>query len=63
MDENAGVYPLTDDLIYILQQRGDYYGWWDINRLHSYLFTDENGVADKTINPDVAWLFACCYIG
>ena len=62
MDEQAGVYPLTDDLMYILQQHGDYYGWWDIQS-HSYLFLDENGVADNSINPDVAWLFACCYIG
>lgn len=63
MDETAGVYPLTDDLMYILQQRGDYYGWWDIENTFSYLFVDENGIADDTVNPDVAWLFACCYIG
>ena len=62
MDENAGVYPLTDDLMYILQQHGDYYGWWNTES-HSYLFLDENGVIDDTINPEVAWLFACCYIG
>ncbi len=61
-DEQAGVYPLTDDLMYILQQHGAYYGWWDAES-YSYLFLDENGVKDETINPDVAWLFACCYIG
>ena len=61
-DSGAGVYPLTDDLMYILQQHGGYYGWWDLES-HSYLFLDANGVADKTINPDVAWLFACCYAG
>ena len=63
MDETAGVYPLTDDLIYILQQRGDYNGWYNIKNTNSYLFVDENGVADDTVNPDVAWLFACCYMG
>lgn len=62
MDQEAGVFPLTDDLMYILQQHGDYYGWWNIDS-YSYLFLDENGVVDTTVNPDVAWLFACCYIG
>ncbi len=61
-DEKAGVYPLTDDMMYILQQHGEYYGWWDAEG-HSYLFKDANDVADTTINPDVAWLFACCYAG
>lgn len=59
-DENAGVYPLTDDMMYILQQHGDYYGWWNIDG-HSYLFKDANGGNDTSVNPDVAWLFACCY--
>ena len=59
-DEKTGVYPLTDDMMYILQQHGEYYGWWN-TQSHSYLFLDANGLADTTINPDVAWLFACCY--
>ena len=61
-DQSEGVYPLTDDMMYILQQHGEYYGWWNIES-HSYLFKDANGGNDATINPDVAWLFACCYIG
>lgn len=61
-DEKTGVYPLTEDLMYILQQHGEYYGWWNAES-HSYLFLDADGVADTTINPDVAWLFACCYAG
>lgn len=61
-DETAGVYPLTDDLMYILQQHGEYYGWWNTES-HSYLFKDANGLNDTTVNPDVAWLFACCYAG
>ena len=61
MDAEAGVYPLTDDLIYILQQRGDYYGWWNTSS-KGYIFLDSNGNPDLTINPNVAWLFACAYI-
>ncbi|MBO5322700.1 MAG: hypothetical protein J6A88_01175 [Oscillospiraceae bacterium] len=61
MDENAGVYPLTEDLKYIIQQRGDYYGWWDAAG-KGYIFVDAQGTPDVTINPDVAWLFACAYI-
>ena len=60
-DEEAGVYPLTEDMVYILQEHGDYYGWWNIES-HSYLFKDANGGNDTTVNPAVAWLFACCYI-
>ena len=59
-DADAGVYPLTDDLMYILQQHGEYYGWWN-SESYSYLFKDANGGIDTTINPSVAWLFACCY--
>ena len=61
MDANAGVYPLTEDLKYIIQQRGDYYGWWNAGS-KGYIFLDAQGVADLTINPEVAWLFACAYI-
>ncbi|MBE6959110.1 MAG: hypothetical protein E7448_00080 [Ruminococcaceae bacterium] len=61
MDPDAGVYPLTEDLKYIIQQRGDYYGWWD-SASKGYIFVDSQGTPDVTINPDVAWLFACAYI-
>ena len=61
VDRSSGLYPLTQDLMYILQQHGDYAGWWDIS--HSgYLFKDVNGVNDMTINPQIAWLFMCVYI-
>ena len=60
-DSKEGVYPLTDDMMYILQQHGEYYGWWNTES-HSYLFKDANGGIDTSINPNVAWLFACCYI-
>lgn len=61
MDEETGVYPLTEDLKYIVQQRGEYSGWW--NESDSlYLFVDEGGNKIPGINPELAWLFMCCYI-
>ena len=62
MDETAGVYPLTDDLKYILQQRGDHYGWYDADGTQ-YLFKDANGDYIPGINAEISWLFPCCYIG
>lgn len=61
-DENTGVYPLTEDLKYIIQQRGDHTGWWDIDN-PGYIFKDIDGNNDNTINPDIAWLLMCCYVG
>lgn len=59
-DEAEGVYPLTEDLKYIIQQRGEYVGWWDIES-SGYLFKDANGNNDATINSEIAWLLMCCY--
>lgn len=61
-DEAEGVYPLTEDLKYIIQQRGDYVGWWDVDS-PSYLFVDAEGYDIPDINHDIAWLLMCCYIG
>ncbi len=61
MDEDKGVYPLTEDLKYILQQRGEYSGWWDPDA-NLYLFKDSDGNNLPGINNDIAWLFMCCYI-
>lgn len=61
VDETEGVYPLTEDLKYIIQQRGDYVGWWNIEN-SGYLFKDVNGNNDPTINAEIAWLLMCCYI-
>lgn len=62
MDEKAGVYPLTDDLKYIIQQRGDHYGWFDEDGTQ-YLFLDQNGAVIPGINKEISWLFPCRYIG
>ena len=61
MDPETGVYPLTEDLKYIIQQRGDHSGWFDAES-QSYLFKDENGEKIPGINSEISWLFMCCYI-
>ena len=61
MDPNAGVYPLTEDLKYIIQQRGEFSGWFDPNS-QTYLFEDENGQQLPGINNEISWLFMCCYM-
>ena len=61
MDEDDGVYPLTEDLKYIFQQRGDHSGWFDPEG-SLYLFKDVNGDHVPGINAEISWLFMCCYI-
>ena len=61
MDENAGVYPLTEDLKYIVQMEGEDSGWYDPDN-SLYLFKDLNGVNIAGINEEISWLFMCCYI-
>lgn len=61
INEADGVYPLTEDLKYIIQQRGDYSGWFDPTQ-SLYLFKDENGVNLPGINNEISWLFMCCYL-
>lgn len=55
IDPTYGVYPLTEDLIYMIQQGGDYKGWWDIEN-GNYLFTEL-----PNLNAEIAWMFAVCY--
>ena len=61
MDEASGMYPLTEDLKYIIQMRGDHYGWYD-NTSPGYIFYDENRNQVMGINHDISWLFMCCYL-
>ncbi len=61
MDEKAGVYPLNDDLMYIIQNHGRHTGWWDLASPKS-LFRDDSGEPIPGINVEIAWLFMCCYI-
>ena len=60
MDEDSGLYPLTEDLKYIIQSRGEYSGWFDASS-SLYLFRDENGNKIPGINAEISWLFICCY--
>ena len=56
-DPLTGLYPLNDDLIYIIQKCGSYMGWWNINS-PNYLFSTVSG-----LNTDTAWMFAVCTVG
>lgn len=60
-DEKQGVYPLTEDLKYIIQQRGEYAQWWDFESTN-FRFKDANGKNMPEINTEIAWLLMSCYI-
>lgn len=63
MDEESGTYPLTEDLKYIIQQRGEYSGWFDPEQ-PLYLFkqqANEDWIPIEGINNEISWLFMCCY--
>ena len=60
-DEDNGVYPLTEDLKYIIQNKGGYAGWFDADN-SSYIFKDEAGNKVVGVNADISWLFMCGYI-
>lgn len=53
-----GVYPLTEDLKYIIQNFGENSGWFDPEKA-TYIFRDVNGDKVEGINPDSAWLLMC----
>lgn len=60
VDEETGLYPLTEDLMYIIKSSGEQNGWWDPKV--NYIFKDESGNNLLDINEENAWLFMCCYI-
>ena len=62
VDEDNGVYPLTEDLRYIIQSSGEYSGWFD-SEGGQYIFLDKNLEPIPGINEEISWLFMCCYIG
>jgi hypothetical protein len=53
VDEDAGVYPLTEDLMYIIRQHGDYAGWYDKDG-QNYLFDGEEVLEGN------GWMFLLC---
>ena len=60
-DDNTGVYPLTEDLKTIIQERGNYVGWWDSTSA-GFIFNDTAGIPIPGLNVENAWLFMCAYI-
>ena len=54
-DAKTGVYPMTEDLFYILPKGVEAMGWCREGTVN-YLFTDLIGV-----NNEISWLFLCCY--
>lgn len=55
-DEKTGLYPLNDDLIYMLQQGGDAQGWWN-SESPGFLFAEV-----EDFNPELGWMFAVCTV-
>ena len=55
VDERTGLYPLTDDLMYILRTYGHVQNWWDPS-LNGFLYS-----AEPNLNAEIAWMYACCY--
>ncbi len=62
-DEENGVYPLTEDLKYIIQTYGesDGVGWWNPEIPGYFLFNDLNGDLMTEYNLELGWLVMCCY--
>jgi len=56
-DPTSGLYPLNDDLIYMIQNCGSYMGWWNIDS-PNYIFSTVDG-----LYVDAAWMFAVCTVG
>lgn len=50
----AGVTPLTEELIFMLKMLGQKNGWYDQSIPGFYLWED-----DVVVNPEEAWLFPC----
>lgn len=58
----SGVYPLTEDLMYMIDNGGAYKGWWDADGM-GYLFVDSNGNPVPGIISENGWMFALRYVG
>ena len=55
MDKTQKVYPLTQDLKYMIENYGNNQNWWNAGE-PGYLFEEVEGV-----NPANAWMFLYCY--
>ena len=56
-DPTTGAYPLTDDLIYMIQHGGDFKGWYTPGS-GTYLFEEK----EIQVDPQLIWMFAVCYL-
>ena len=57
IDPTTGIYPLTDDLIYMIQNGCETLGWFDPTSAN-YLLSGK----DVTVDPTLLWMFAVCYL-
>ena len=53
-DPVTGLYPLNDDIMYMIQSCGAYMGWWNVDS-PNYLFGSVTGMKDEN-----GWMFAVC---
>ena len=60
-DTTTGVYPLTEDLKMIMQERGEYVGWWN-SESAGFIFNDASGMPIPGLNVENAWLFMCAFV-
>ncbi len=58
VDPDDGVYPLDAKLAYMLKTVGEAKQWWDFESAGHLNFG-----TDRQVPVDIAWLFACCYVG
>lgn len=59
MDQKTGLYPLTDDLMYIIKNGGDNKGWWDASN-PNYIFLDTNQ-NQLDVNEEIAYMYNFCW--
>lgn len=60
-DPTTGAYPLNEDLAYMIQQGGEYKGWYTPDS-GTYLFQTELDAGTLNIDNDLAWMFAVFYL-
>ena len=56
-DPTYGVYPVTEDIVYMIRMGGQYLGWWDAESQNSQMLFAGGE------NLEIAWMFAFCYLG
>ena len=59
--KKTDVYPLTDDLVFMLQKSSEVKGWSDIDS-YDYLFYDADHEKIPGANENIAWMYAVCYV-